>query len=213
MAEPHRRHHYLRSKVTGHFTRTLGAGLLLLVPVGITYLVLKFLFDAIDGLLQPAIEAFLGRHIPGLGVIIVLLLVYAAGLLSTFFLGRMIIHMSQRLLLRVPIINTVYSSAKQLIESFSGTSDTGFKRVVLIEYPRPGAWTIGFLTSVTKDEDGKTLAIVYIPTAPTPQSGWVAILPMDEVYDTEMPVQMAMRLVLSGGIVSPEYIRKRKTTA
>jgi uncharacterized membrane protein len=203
------RHRTLRGKITGHFTRTLGAGLLLLVPVGITYLVLKFLFDALDGILQPAIEALLNRRVPGLGAAAIVLLVYAAGLLGTFFVGKQLIRLSQGILLKVPIINTVYSSAKQLIESFSGSSTTGFKRVVLVEYPRSGLWTIGFLTGVTKDEHDNTTAIVYIPTSPTPQSGWVAILPIQEVFDSGLTVQEAMRLVFSGGIVAPAQISKR----
>lgn len=207
MATP--RHRTLRGKIAGHFTKTLGAGLLLLVPVGITYFILKFLFDVVDGILQPAIDPLLGRHIPGLGAIIIVLLVYVAGLLGAFFVGKQLIRLVQGTLLRVPIINSVYSSAKQLIESFSGSSNTGFKRVVLIEYPRPGIWTVGFLTGVTKDEHGHPMAIVYIPTAPTPQSGWVAILPVIDVYDTEMSVQEAVRMVLSGGIVTPPQIPKR----
>jgi len=206
---PRRRPRTIWGKITGHFTRTLGTGLLLVVPVGITYLVLKLLFDTIDGILQPGIQALVGRPIQGLGVIIIVLLVYLAGLLGAFFVGKQLIRLIQAILLRVPIFNTVYSAAKQLIESFSGSSSTGFKRVVLIEYPRPGAWTLGFLTGVTKDEHGNPLAIVYIPTAPTPQSGWVAILPVREVYDTEMSVQEAVRMVLSGGIVAPAQINKR----
>ena len=138
-----------------------------------------------------------------------ILLVYVAGLLGAFFVGKQLIRLGQAILLKVPVINTVYSAAKQLIESFSGSSTTGFKRVVIIEYPRPGIWTVGFLTGVTKDEHDHPMAIVYIPTAPTPQSGWVAILPVKEVYDTEMSVQEAVRLVLSGGIVTPAQIPKR----
>lgn len=206
-AQPRRR--TWRGRIAGHFTRTLGAGLLLLVPVGITYVVLKFLFDAIDGILQPAIAPLLGRHIPGLGAVIIILMVYLAGLLGAIVVGKQLIRLGQSILLKVPIINMVYSSAKQLIESFSGSSTTGFKRVVMVEYPRTGLWSIGFLTAVTKDEHDNALAIVYIPTAPTPQSGWVAFLPVREVFDTGMTVQQAMRLVLSGGIVAPPQIHKR----
>ena len=82
----------------------------------------------------------------------------------------------------------------------------------MIEHPRKGAWSIGFLTSMTADESGKPLAIVYIPTAPTPNSGWVAILPSEEVYDTDLSIQSAMTLVLSGGITSPAQINKRHHT-
>jgi len=196
-------------KLTGHFTRTLGAGLLILVPLMISYLVLKLLFDAIDGVLQPGIEALFDRKIQGLGAVILVILVYLVGLIGAFFLGKRLIRLTQNLLLKVPIISAVYSSAKQLIESFSGSSATGFKRVVVIEYPRTGTWTIGFFTGTSSDENGNPLALVYIPTAPTPNSGWVAILPAQDVYDTDMSVQEALRVVLSGGIAAPPQIRKK----
>lgn len=199
----------LKRRLAGHLTLTLGAGLLLLLPVIIAYLVLRLLFDAIDGILQPGVEAIVGRKIPGLGAVIILVLVYLTGLVGAFFLGKVLVRFGQGLLLKVPVIGAVYSSAKQLIESFSGSGSTGFKRVVVIEYPRAGVWTIGFLTGTTTDEGGRPLALVYIPTAPTPNSGWVAILPVQDVFDTDLSVQQALRLVLSGGIVAPPQISKR----
>lgn len=191
-----------------HLRRRLVAGLLLLVPIIITYVVLRMAFNTMDGLLQPVIKAVIGRNIPGGGALGLLVLLYIAGGLATNVLGRWFIALGQALLHRVPVVNTIYSASRQLIESFSGTGATGFKRVVMIEYPRPGTWTIGFLTGLTQDEAGQPLAIVYIPTAPTPNSGWVAILPTRDVYDTDLTVGEAMRLVLSGGIAAPPQLRK-----
>lgn len=199
----------VRQRIIRHFRRTLIAGLLLLVPVVITYLVLRLLFNFVDGVLQPGIERVLGSEIPGLGIVLLATLVYLVGLLGANFIGKRLIRLVQATLLRIPIVNAVYSASKQLIESFSGSGTTGFKRVVAIEYPRVGAWTIGFLTGMTTDENGRSMGIIYIPTAPTPQSGWVAILPTDQIYDTDLSVPIAMRLVLSGGIVAPPQIRKR----
>lgn len=198
-----------RQRVMRHFRRTLIAGLLLLMPVVLTYLVLRLLFNFVDGVLQPGIEKILGSQIPGLGILLLAALVYLVGLVGANFLGKRLIQLVQATLLRVPIINSVYSASKQLIESFSGSGTTGFKRVVAIEYPRPGTWAIGFLTGITTDEDGRSLGIIYIPTAPTPQSGWVAILPTEQIYDTDLSVPIAMRMVLSGGIVAPSQIRKK----
>lgn len=195
--------------LAAHFTRTMGTGLLLLVPVMITYLVLRLIFDAIDGILQPGLQTLFDRNIPGSGALLLFILVYLVGLLGAFFLGKQLIRVAQNLLLKVPVIGAVYSSAKQLIDSFSGSSATGFKRVVAIEYPRPGAWTIGFLTSMTTDEGGNPMALVYVPTAPTPNSGWVAVFPIGDVYDTDLSVQQALRLILSGGIVAPAQIGRR----
>ncbi|MBI2872600.1 MAG: DUF502 domain-containing protein [Chloroflexi bacterium] len=201
--------------VRKHLSQTIGTGILLLVPVVITYLVLRLVFTSIDGVLAPWVAQVLGRtpipYIQGLGLVAMVLLIYIAGLVGRNFLGRQIVRGGQQALLRIPVIKTVYSPAKQLIESFSGTGSTGFKRVVMVEYPRVGAWTIGFLTGTTQDETGATLALVYIPTAPTPNSGWVAILPLEDVYDTDLTVPEATRLVLSGGIVSPSRLRKVKS--
>ena len=196
------------STIRHHFPRTIGTGLLLLVPVMLTFLVLKLLFDAIDGILQPAVEVAFDRRIPGLGFVILVIVIYAAGLLGAFFLGKRFIRLSQAALLRTPVIGGIYSTAKQLIDSFSGDGATGFKRVVVIEYPRAGVWTVGFLTSMTEDENGNHMAMVYMPTAPLPNSGWVAFLPAENVYDTNLSVSEAMQLVLSGGIVAPPQIKK-----
>ena len=201
------------SKLVRHFRNTLITGLLILVPVVITYWILRFIFESLDGILQPGITAILGRGIPGLGIAVLLVLLYVMGLVGTNVLGEKLVYWGQQLLLKFPIVNFVYSAAKELIESFSGQRTTGLKRVVIIEYPRLDAWTIGFLTGTTNDETGRVLGVVYIPTAPTPNSGWVAILPMEQVYDTDLSVPIAMRMVLSGGIVTPPQVRKKTATS
>jgi len=195
-----------------HFRNTLITGFLILVPVVITYWILRLIFESLDGILQPAIRPILGRGIPGLGIAVLVVSIYVMGLVGANFLGRKLVYWGQQFLLKFPIVNFVYSAAKELIESFSGQRNTGLKRVVMIEYPRIGVWTIGFLTSTTIDENGRVLGMVYIPTSPTPNSGWVAILPLEQVYDTDLSVSIAMRLVLSGGIATPPQITKRIAT-
>jgi uncharacterized membrane protein len=196
-----------------HFRNTLITGLLILVPVVITYWILRFIFESLDGILQPVIRPILGRGIPGVGIAVLVVFIYMMGLVGANVLGKKLIYWGQQLLLKFPIVNFVYSAAKELIESFSGQRTTGLKRVVMIEYPRADVWAIGFLTSTTIDEKGRVLGMVYIPTAPTPNSGWVAILPMEQVYDTDLSVPIAMRMVLSGGIVTPPQIRKKTATS
>ena len=202
----------LARRITGHLRGTMIGGLLLLVPIILTYVVLKWLFDAIDGLLQPAIEEAFGREVPGFSVIVLVLLIYIAGLEGENFLGRRIFDLGRVSLLRIPIIGTVYSSAKQLIDALSGTGTASFRQVVMIEYPRKDAWTIGFLTATTTDNAGNPLAIIYVPTAPTPNSGWVAILPEKDVLYTDLTVPTAMRFVLSGGIIAPSMIGTKQAS-
>ena len=182
------------------------AGLIIVVPLAITFWVLRLVFNLMDGFLGPLIDEWIGRHIPGIGIVALLLLVYLIGQLwNVSHLGRRMIEGIQKWLLSIPVVGAIYSPARQLIDSFSGTSESGFKRVVLIEYPKSGTWMIGFLTATTMTKDGE-MGVVYVPTAPTPNSGWVGVVPIEGVYDVDMNVQQAMSMVLSGGIVTPDEI-------
>jgi len=211
----------LGSKVLNSIRKNILTGLFFLLPIAITYIILRFLFNTIDNVVYPAIAPIFeqirpgfGRKIPpGAGIIILAIFVYLIGLLGSNILGKWIVKKIQYIFLRVPIVSIIYSTAKQLIESFSGESSTGFKRVVMIEYPKTDCWTIGFLTNMINDENGKVMASVYIPTSPTPNSGWVAIVPIEDVYDTDLSVQEALRMVLSGGTASPSLLIKRQASS
>jgi uncharacterized membrane protein len=204
-------------KIVNSIKKYIVTGLLFLLPIAITYAVLQFLFNTIDGVVQPSLQRLLNHLYPGLGnkvvpgsgIIILVIFVYLAGILGSNIMGRWLGKFIQKFFLRVPIVSVIYSTAKQLIESFAGEGSTGFKRVVIFEYPRIGCWTIGFLTNFTKDENDKLMALVYIPTAPTPNSGWLSIVPAEDIYDTDLSVQEAMRMVLSGGTVAPLQLKKR----
>ena len=192
--------------ITVHLRGTMVGGLLIMFPIIVTYVLLRWLFDAVDGFLQPVIRDSFGKQVPGLGLITLVLVLYIAGLAEKNYLARQILGLGKAMLLRIPIIGAVYSPAMQLIGALSGTEGTGFRQVVMLEYPRRGAWTIGFLTASTTDSDGSPLSVIYIPTAPTPNSGWIAILPEQDVRYTDLSIATAMHLVLSGGIIAPPVI-------
>ncbi len=201
--------------LSGNIRRTLVTGALMLVPVALTYLVLRLIFDLVNGVLQPTVEWVFAQWdldwtVPGLGVAAAVLLIYLTGFLLANTVGVKMFGWAQAAALKVPFIGAIYSASHRLVGSFSGAGETGFKRVVMVEYPRMGAWSIGFLTAITTSDGGKRLAVVYIPTAPLPNSGWVAIIPIEEVLDTDMSVPTAMQLVFSGGIVSPNAIKTRR---
>ena len=196
-------------KIARHVRATLIAGVLILVPVAITYVLFFWVFNSIDGLLQPIIEGITDRHIPGLGLLVLLIIVYLLGLIWTKRLGRRTIRTLQLFLLKIPLIGAVYGPARKLIESFTGESTAGFKRVVVVEYPKQDTWMIGFLTGISNVVPGTTMGVIYLPTAPTPNSGWVAMVPIQNIYDTTMTVREAMSMVLSGGISSPVQIDLR----
>ncbi len=192
--------------VKNHLSKSIIAGLLILFPIAITYVLILWIFNNIDGLLQPALQEMVGRTIPGLGVATLLLIVYLLGLIWTKQIGRRAIRKLQHYLLSIPVIGAVYGPARKLIESFAGDGAAGFKRVVVVEYPKQDTWMVGFLTGVSTVTPGTVMGVVYLPTAPTPNSGWVAMIPIQHIYDTTMSVQQAMSMVLSGGISSPPRI-------
>ena len=195
------------SKLGGHLRGTLVAGVLILFPIALVVGLLLWVFLKIEGFVQPALQPVLAplidRSIPGLGVIALLVLIYLFGLIWRKRLGRRIIRTMQHYMVNVPIVGSIYGPARQLMESMQGNSTAGFKRVVIVEYPRQGAWMVGFLTGITTVTPGTTMGVVYLPTAPMPQSGFVSLIPIQEIYDASMTVPEAMQMVLSGGISSP----------
>lgn len=195
--------------LTGHLRRHFTLGFFLLVPLLFTYLVLRLAFDFLDGFLSEPANYVFGRDVPGVGLVALIAIVYLGGLAASNFVGRRVFRTVQDLLMAVPLVRTIYGIGKNLIDSLSEDSQTGLKRVVVVEYPRPGIWAIGFLTGFSELAEGEPCALVYIPTAPLPNSGWIGAFPLDQVFDTEMNVQAAMQMVLSGGILYPKRIGKR----
>ena len=190
-------------KIGRHLRGRLVVGIFVIFPVAITYILLRWVFLKTDNLLQPVLIEFIGTEIKGLGLVTLIVIIYILGLIMSLRIGRRIIRTLQAYLINVPVVGSLYGPAKQLVESFSGDSAAGFKRVVVVEYPKVDTWMIGFLTGISNLEPGTTMGIVYLPTAPTPNSGWVAMIPIQQVYDTSMSVSEAMTMVLSGGISSP----------
>jgi len=186
------------------------AGILVIVPIAATLLILKWLFDAVDGILEPAVEAIFGRPIAGIGFGILIILIYLAGLFVSNFIGKKIVERAESLLKEVPMIREIYSTFKQILQSVILPHKGGFREVVLVEFPRPGMRTIGFVTKRVTDMSGQKLVNVYIPTTPNPTSGYLEIIPEADVIHLDMPVDDAIMMVVSGGMVSPEVIDRPK---
>ena len=201
-----------------HISKMILAGFLITIPFVLTYMFAKFLIDVIDGVLAPYISLlFGGKRIYGLGALVLIFVVYIVGFLSTRYFGRKIGDAIQNFIIRLPVVGSLYTSARRLIDSLSsGSKDgeaTGFKRVVMIEHPRKGMWCIGFLTSIIQIAESKKMAMVYIPIAPTPNSGFVVMLPYNEINDTDLSIQDAMSMVLSGGIIAPKAFNTKAITS
>ena len=181
-------------------------GALVMVPIGATILILVWIFVTIDNILQPVIMLILGRTVPGVGFGITIVLIYLAGVIASNVGGRRLVHYGESLLARVPVVRQLYTSIKQILESFSAPGKTGFMQVVLVEFPRKGMRTIGFITNESPDKSGKKLLSIFIPTSPNPTSGFLQIVREDEVIRTDIAVDEAMKMVISAGKVSPEEI-------
>ena len=191
-----------------HFERTLGAGILVILPIGITALILKFFFDLLDPLLQPVTDMLPGREVRGLGLVGLLVLIYLVGLVTAFVLGRRAIDLAHRVLEFIPLVKGIYGTTRAAVDMLSNTNEDRYSGVVLIEFPRPGIKSIGLITSRITDPDGREMLAVYIPTTPIPSSGFLVIAPVEEVMLTDMSVEEAMRVVISGGVLSGRVFQR-----
>jgi len=185
------------------------SGVLVVVPIILTYIVLKFLFVAVDSILQPIIHRALGYYVPGLGVFTTFLIIILAGVLTRNFLGARLYRTGDRMLVRMPIIRPIYSAAKQLLEAITVPSTRSFKEVALVEYPRRGAYALCFICNrIDLEINGeiRKFASVFVPSTPTPVSGMVIMVPADEVKIVNMTVEEGIKFLVSGGVASPELI-------
>jgi len=197
----------LRRKLRAHFL----TGILIVVPLGITVLILVWMFNSIDDVLQPIIRSIVGRTIPGVGFGTTIVLIFVVGVIASNVGGRKLVHYGESLLARVPLVRQLYTGIKQILVSFSSPGEAGFLRVVLVEFPKKGMRAIGFVTNESYDKSGEKLLTVFIPTSPNPTSGYLEIVRETDVVHTEIPIDDALEMVLSAGKVSPKEINDRLT--
>ena len=186
-----------------HIERTLGAGILVVLPIGVTVLILKFFFDLLDPLLQdPVLSRLPGPQIPGLGLVALVVLVYILGMVTTHVLGRTIVELGHRVLEVIPVVKSIYGTTRSAVELLSNSNNLPYSRVVLVQFPHPGMQSIGLVTSRMQDDEGRGMLAVYIPTTPIPSSGFLGMVKAEDVTPTDMSVEDAMRVVISGGLLA-----------
>lgn len=187
-------------------------GLLVLVPLVITIWVLKSLIGVMDQSLLLLPEAwhphtFLGRDIPGIGAILTVLIVLTTGLIATNFFGMQLILLWEKLLNRLPVVKSIYSSVKQVSDTLFSDSGNAFRKAVLVQFPREGAWTIAFVTGTPGGDVANHLhgdyVSVFVPTTPNPTGGYFLMMPKADVIELEMTVDEALKYIISMGVVSP----------
>lgn len=201
--------------VRATFKRRFLAGLLVSIPVIITFLIIGWFFKFVDGLLGPFYDSILGYHIPGLGFVSAIVLIFIVGVISTNVLGKKVIKSFEKLMLRIPLLKSIYTAIKQIVDAFSPENKaSSFKRFVIVEYPRPGVFVFGFLTkecTIRADKDGRefSLRAVYIPTNNF-YLGEIALFKNEEVFYTNIPVDEGIKIILSAGIATPNRISEAK---
>ncbi len=188
-------------------------GILVTAPIAITFYIAWLVIDFVDSRVTPLIpakynpETYMPFGIPGLGVIIVIIALMLVGWLTAGFVGRMVLHTGERVLARMPVIRNVYGALKQVFETVLSHRSTAFRQVVLVEYPRRGIWALGFLTGKTEGEvqhlTAEDVLNVFMPTTPNPTSGFLLFLPKEDVLVLDMTVEEGIKMVMSGGIVTP----------
>jgi uncharacterized membrane protein len=188
-------------------------GLLIWIPIVVTIWVLKFIFDFLDQslLLLPVAfqtESWLGVHIPGLGAILTVVVVFGTGFLATNFVGAQLLRWGHQLLNRIPVVNSIYSSVKQISDTLFSSSGQAFRKALLVQWPHEGAWTIAFLTGtpggdVVNHVPPDCLS-VYVPTTPNPTGGYFVIVKRSDVIELDMTVDQALKYIISMGVVPPQ---------
>jgi len=197
------------------FRRRFLAGLLVLIPIIITFLIIAWFFKFVDGLLGPLYDNILGYHVTGLGFVSTLVLIFIVGVISTNVFGKKVIESFEKIMLRIPVFKGIYTAIKQLVDAFSPESQTAsFKRFVIVEYPRAGVYSFGFLTkehAIKAEKDGGEfpLRAVYIPTNHL-YFGEIALFGEKDVYYTDIPIEEGVKIILSGGIATPARISEVK---
>ncbi len=192
------------------------AGMVIALPVVVTFLILQFLINEIDKRVVPLLptalkpETYLNYAVPGFGLIVLVVFLTVLGAIATNLIGRSVIGLADRILSRLPFVRSVYSAFKQLVDVFASSNTEQFSECVLIEYPKKGTWCLGFLSSPAKGEVrsvlGPAFIGVFVPTTPNPTSGFLMYVEASEVVRLDMTVEEGAKMILSAGLVVPEHL-------
>jgi len=190
------------------FKTRMASGLVVLIPLVITLGIIRFLFEFTSGILLPFIDPALADWPviarAALSFAILLLVVYVLGALATNIVGRRVLSLGERLVLKLPFVKVIYSVSKQIVAAFQGQGSQAFKSVVFVEFPQPGMRAIGFVTSHVTRPDGSKWNTVFVPTTPNPTTGFLQLVPEESVEQTGFTVEEGVKMVMSLGVLVPE---------
>jgi len=199
-------------KILRHLRTKIFAGILVVLPIGLTFLVLKFVFNTLDNILGPLIPEvpiYLFHRLftlPGLGIISFFFMLYVIGVITTNVLGRRVVHWADSLVINIPVVKNIYLSSKQLAEAFSPARRGAFRQAVFVEFPQEGNFTLGFVTNELTDLDQQSKVAVFVPTAFVPPQGFLLFLPREKILPSRLTVEEAIKAIMSVGIVTPQTL-------
>ena len=205
------------AKLGRHLKTRMISGLLVLLPLVITLFILKLVFAALTAFVLPVLESLpVLEELPAgvlvfIATVLALLMIYLVGMFTTHFVGRRFINMGERLMLKLPIVRSVYSASKQVMDTFSNSTKASFSATVLVEFPHPGALAVGFITGTILNPQGKTLYRIFVPTTPNPTSGFLIMLPEESVTFTDISVEDGIKMIVSGGMLAPKQYAVRSS--
>lgn len=195
-----------------HIKNYFITGLLATIPITVTIYILKVFIGMVDRVLnylpvRSHPDTYLPFHVPGLGLIATIVMIFIVGVLTQSLIGRKLIPIGEWVISKIPVVRNIFFAVKQLVEAIFAQNSKGFKRVVMIEFPRKDLWSVGFLTGVTKgetqDKTKQRVVNVFVPTVPNPTTGFYLLVPEKDIITLDMTVEDAFKLIMSGGIITP----------
>ena len=184
------------------------SGILFFVPLVITIVVIKAIFTFLDNLLFPYLQPYFGYWLPGIGILIILGMILLTGMVVTNYMGRKFFQFGENMVLNIPLVKSIYSSVKQILQTFSGQDKQLSKKVVLVEYPKENVWSVGLVNGeIIHPQTRAELYSILIIAAINPASGFFIMVPKEKVIMLDISVEEAMKWIVSGGIITPDSFK------
>jgi uncharacterized membrane protein len=195
-----------------HLRTKIFAGILVILPLGVTFLILTFVFKTLENILSPLtpkVTVYLFHHeyfLPGLGIIGFFILLYLLGVVATNVMGRKLVSWGDRLFTAIPVVKNIYTSSKQLTDAFSASRKGSFRQAVFVEFPQEGSYVLGFVTNELTNLERQRKVTVFVPTAFIPPQGILLFLPKEKVFPSSLTIEEAIKTIMSVGIVTPQTL-------
>jgi len=179
------------------------SGLIIAIPLGITIFTLQFIFRFVDNIFGKYFREILPFYIPGIGIISTFIIILALGAIINHWLGRKFFERVEKRMSKLPLLGSLYTVSRQIVEIIGSSRRKEFQKVIFLQYPAEGIWTLGFVTGQSISHDGKRIYNVFVPTTPNPTSGYMVFIPYEDAVDTSYTIEEGLKILISGGMLAP----------